>query len=55
MAEIMAYLVFGSFVLGVVILYFAQKPESKNARMVLRIIGLFLLFWPLVQMMANVI
>ncbi len=38
--------IFGSWIIGVVILYLAQKPTSKGIRIFLRIAGFFFLALP---------
>lgn len=41
----MVYIVFGSWIAGVILLYIAQKFPSKWARVVLRIFGFVLILW----------
>ena len=37
---------FGSFIIGAIILYVAQKPKTKQMRIVLRIVGFLCLAFP---------
>ena len=37
---------FGSWIIGIVILYLAQKPEAKTSRIILRIAGFLFLILP---------
>jgi len=42
-----------SLVIGVIILFLAQKPTSKGTKIILRIIGILFLIWPFLQGIWN--
>lgn len=49
----MVYIVFGSLIAGVILLYIAQKFPSTWARVVLRTFGFVLILWLFIAYVIN--
>jgi len=49
----MVVAIFGSWIIGAILLFLAQKIQSKSGKWVVRIIGILFFIWPILMGVWN--